>query len=105
MVKTYSTPMSSVASSTARGMVRRGSLASSASGAAPSKPPNARMVYTDPPITPARPRKPGGVYFVVNTLSVLWLPACTTKKTARTTKTAISNKPSTVPSRAEVRMP
>ena len=86
-------------------MVRRGFLASSASGAAPSNPPKARMVYTEPPITPARPRKPGGVYLVVNTLRVLWLPAWTTKKTARTRNTEISNTPRTVPSRAEVRMP
>ena len=44
-----------MASSTARLMVRRGSLASSASGAAPSKPPNASKVNTDPPITPVSP--------------------------------------------------
>ena len=105
MVNTYSAPISRVASSTARGMVRRGFLASSASGAAPSNPPKARIVYTEPPITPVRPRKPGGVYFVVNTLRVLLLPAWTTKKTARTRKTPISNRPRTVPSRAEVRMP
>ena len=42
---------------------------------------------------------------MVNTLSVLLLPACTTKNTASTRNTAISNMPSTVPSRAEVRMP
>jgi hypothetical protein len=36
-------------------MVRRGFLASSASGAAPSKPPNASSVNTEPPITPVRP--------------------------------------------------
>ena len=49
-------------------MIRRGFLASSASGAAPSNPPNARIVYTEPAITPVRPRMLGGVYFVVNTL-------------------------------------
>jgi hypothetical protein len=97
--------MSSVASSTARGMVRRGLRASSASGAAPSNPPNARITYTDPPITPVRPWNPAGVYLVVNTLSVLLLPACTTKNTASTRNTPISVMPSTVPSRAEVRMP
>ena len=53
--------MPSVASSTARCTVRRGSRVSSASGAAPSNPPNASTVYTDPAITPVRPLYPLGV--------------------------------------------
>src|SRR2546430_15744615 len=64
----------------ARGISRHGSLISSASGAAPSNPPNARIVYTEPAITPVRPWNcPAGVYFVVNTLNVLLLPAWTMK--------------------------
>ena len=47
--------MPSVAPSTARRIVLRGSRASSASGAAPSKPPNARMLKTDPAMTPVIP--------------------------------------------------
>jgi hypothetical protein len=43
VVNTYSRPTPSVASSTARGTVRRGSRASSASGAAASNPPNANI--------------------------------------------------------------
>jgi len=43
---------------TASRMVRRGSRASSARGAAASKPMKARIVYTDPAITPDRPAKP-----------------------------------------------
>jgi len=97
--------MSSVASSTARGMVRRGFRASSASGAAPSNPPNARIEYTDPAITPEMPWNPFGVYLVVNTEAVLACPACTTKNTASTKNTAISVIPRTVPSRAEVLIP
>jgi hypothetical protein len=62
-------------------------------------------VYTEPAITPVRPRCATGVYLVVNTLSVLLLPAWTMKKIASTTKTPISNTPRAVPSRAEVRMP
>ena len=89
----------------ARGIVRLGFLASSASGAAPSNPPKARIVYTEPPITPAMPRNPGGVYLVVNTLRVLLLPAWNIRKIASTTNTPISNTPRTVPSRAEVRIP
>jgi hypothetical protein len=106
VVNTYSAPMHRVASRIARGMTRRGFLASSASGAAPSNPPKARIVYTEPAITPVRPWNcPAGVYFVVNTLSVLLLPAWKIKKIARTRKTPISNMPRTVPSRADVRMP
>jgi hypothetical protein len=89
----------------ARGISRRGSLVSSASGAAPSNPPNARIVYTEPAITPVRPWNPAGVYFVVKTLAVLALPACTMKKTASTRKTPTSKMPRMVPSRADVRMP
>ena len=97
--------MPSVASSTARGMVRRGSRASSASGAAPSNPPNASIEYTEPAITPEMPWNPFGVYLVVNTAAVLACPAWTTKNTASTPNTAISVVPSRVPSRAEVLMP
>ena len=97
--------MPSVASSTARCTVRRGLRDSSASGAAPSNPPNASTVYTDPAITPVRPLYPLGVWPVPKTLSVLWLPACTTKKIASTRKTAISVAPRIVPSLADVRMP
>ena len=97
--------MRSVASSTARGMVRRGSRASSASGAAPSNPPNASTEYTEPAITPEMPWNPFGVYLVVNTEAVLACPAWTTKNTASTRNTAISVVPRMVPSRAEVLMP
>ena len=105
VVKMYRIPMSSVASSTARRTVRRGSRASSASGAAPSKPPKARIVYTDPAITPAMPACSGGVWPVPKTDSVFAEPAWMISRTARITNTAISKMPSTVPSPAEVRMP
>jgi hypothetical protein len=97
--------MLSVASSTARGMVRRGFRVSSASGAAPSNPPNASTEYTEPAITPDTPWYPFGVYFVPNTAAVFAFPACTTKNTASTRKTAISVTPRMVPSRAEVLTP
>ena len=42
---------------------------------------------------------------MVKTCAVLLLPACTTRNTARTRKTAISDTPRMVPSRADVRMP
>jgi hypothetical protein len=51
------------------------------------------------------PRNPLGVYWVLNTDQVLLLPACTIRNTASTRNTPISNTPSTVPSRADVRMP
>ncbi len=105
MVNTYSAPISTVDSSTARWIVRRGFLVSSASGAAPSKPPKARIVKTDPAITPLMPWNPVVVYLVVKTDKVLLLPACTTRKMASTRNTPISNTPRTVPSRAEVLMP
>jgi len=104
-VKAYSAPIDGVASSTAAWIVRRGLRASSASGAAPSKPPNARIVKTDPAITPFSPWKPGGVYFVVKTLRVLWPPAWITSSTPMIRKTAISKTPSTVPSLADVLTP
>ena len=56
---------------TASWMVRRGLRASSASGAAPSKPPNARTLNTEPAMTPERPWNADGVYLVVKTDSVL----------------------------------
>src|ERR1700722_8538894 len=55
VVNTYSAPISKVARSTARWMGRRGPRPPSASGPAPSKPPNASSVNTAPPITPVRP--------------------------------------------------
>src|ERR1700753_2560413 len=97
--------MDKVAISTARCTVRLGSRASSASGAAPSKPPKARMVNTDPANTPVRPWYLDGVCEVPNTDQVLCEPACTIRNTASTTNTAISNAPSIVPSRAEVCTP
>ena len=98
--------MLSVAPRTARRIVRRGSRASSASGVAPSNPPNARIVKTDPAMTPVSPwYSPAGVCPVPKTDSVLWLPACTISSTARTRKTAISKMPRIVPRPAEVRMP
>jgi len=105
VVNTYSRPTPSVASSTARGTVRRGSRASSASGAAPSNPPKASIVYTEPATTPETPWNAFGAKVVVNTAEVLWCPACTMKKTASTRKTAISVTPRIVPSRAEVLIP
>src|ERR1700743_918265 len=90
---------------TARSAVRLGSRPSSARGAAPSNPPNASTVNTDPANTPVRPWYFDGVYEVPNTDQVLCEPACTIRNTARTTNTAISNAPSTVPSRAEVCTP
>ena len=47
--------MPRVENSTAFCTVRFGFLLSSASGAAPSNPPNASTVYTDPAITPVMP--------------------------------------------------
>ena len=101
VVNTYRMPMPSVASSTARCTVRFGWRLSSASGAAPSNPPNASTVYTDPAITPVSPLYPLGVWLVVKTLNVLWLPAGTTKNTASTRNTAISVVPRIVPSLAD----
>ena len=57
--------------STARGTVRRGSRASSASGAAASNPMKASMTKTEPATSPDAPVKPLTVAnFSVNTLSV-----------------------------------
>ena len=86
-------------------IVRRGSFASSASGAAASKPEKASTVYTDPASTPATPAWSLGVCEVPNTLIVLAEPAFTTNKTPRTTKTRISKTPRIVPSSADARTP
>ena len=51
------------------------------------------------------PRNPLGVYLVPKTDQVLLLPACTTRNTASTRNTPISNSPRTVPRRADVRIP
>ena len=56
-------------------------------------------------MTPEIPAEVLGVYFVVNTDSVLLLPAWITRNTARTRNTPISNTPRIVPSRAETRTP
>src|ERR1700722_2070368 len=74
VVNTYSAPMSKVASKTASWIVRRGLRASSASGAAPSNPPNASTLNTEPAITPDRPWNAGGVYLVGNTDTGWCLP-------------------------------
>ena len=75
-------------------MVRRGSLASSANGAAASKPMKARMVYTEPAITPDRPAKPStSANPVPNTARVL------------ASKTRISNSPRIVPAPVLSRTP
>ena len=97
--------MPSVEYMMARCTVRRGLRLSSASGAAPSNPPNASSVNTEPAITPVRPWYDFGVYPVPKTLTVLCPPACTIRNTASTTKTAISNTPRIVPIRADVLMP
>src|SRR5262247_3630521 len=91
---------------TARPMVRLGSRASSASGAAASKPMNARIVYTDPAITPLRPSKPSTVANdVPNTLAVLAPPASTISQIASAVNTPISNSPSSVPTRVLIWIP
>ena len=63
------------------------------------------MLNTEPATTPDSPWKPGGVYLVVNTDSVLWLPAWITSRMAMMRNTPISNTPRIVPSLAEVLMP
>ncbi len=86
-------------------MVRRGSRASSAKGAAASNPMKARTVKTEAANTPENPLKPGlFANFVVNTDSVLW-SARAIRNSARATNTPISNNPSTVPVRADTRIP
>ena len=91
---------------TARPIVLRGSLASSASGAAASNPMNARIVYTEPAITPDNPSNPGTVANdVPNTFTVLSLPASTISQIASAVNTPISNSPSSVPTRVLIWMP
>jgi hypothetical protein len=85
---------------TARPIVRRGSRASSASGAAASKPMKARIAYTDPAITPEMPSKPSTVAYVVPKTASVLSSALATSQTARSANTAISNTPSTVPTLA-----
>ncbi len=63
------------------------------------------MTKTDPAMTPDSPWKPAGVYLVVNTERVLWLPAWNTRRMAMIRKTAISKTPRIVPNLAEVRTP
>src|ERR1700722_4446302 len=105
VVNTYSAPMSKVASRTASWIVRRGLRASSASGAAPSNPPNASTLNPEPAMTPDRPWNADGVYLVVNTDTVLWLPAWNSRKMPISKKTAISKTPRMVPNLAEVLTP
>lgn len=104
-VRTYTSPIESAAPSTARRMVRRGSLVSSARGAAASKPANARIVYTDPANTALMPSPPPGAFPVPNTDRVLSGPALPISTTANPTKTSTSKMPRTVPNRAEARTP
>jgi hypothetical protein len=92
-----------VAPSTASRIVRRGFSVSSARGVEPSKPPNARIVKTEPAMTALR--VPSGACDVLNTLRVLALPAWNTSSTPSTTNTPTSKMPSTVPRRAEARIP
>jgi hypothetical protein len=77
---------------------------SSANGVAPSNPPKARIVKIEPVMTALMPPL-SGVCPVPNTLNVFALPAWKIRNTASTTNTATSKMPSTVPSRADVRMP
>jgi len=91
---------------TASRMVRRGSRASSARGAAASKPMKARIVYTDPAITPDRPAKPSTLAEPgPNTARVLSPPAWKIRVTASPANTRISNSPSRVPAAVLRRTP
>ena len=86
--------MSKQDNTTARGTVRRGFFVSSASGAAASKPMNARKPYTDAATTPPSPSNPGTVACAgVNSDRLLASPAAMIIHTDITTSTAISNRP------------
>ena len=91
---------------TARPIVLRGSRASSASGAAASNPMNARIVNTDPAMTPDTPSNPVTVANdVPNTSAVLSPPASTISQIASAANTPISNSPSSVPMRVLIWIP
>jgi hypothetical protein len=93
-------------STTASWTWRRGSWASSASGAASSNPMKARMLKIEAATTPENPGKSGLLAnWVPNTRSVLLPPALTIRVTDRTRNTRISKVPRTSPARVEVRMP
>ena len=84
---------------TARGIVRRGSRASSPSGATASKPMNASRQKIMPWKAGSTPASPG-----TNTLSV-FCSALTMRSAEMSRKIAISMMPSTTPVRAERAMP
>ena len=66
----------------------------------------AKIVYTDPAITPDTPSNPGTVANEVpNTFSVLSLPASTISQIASAVNTPISNSPSSVPTRVLIWIP
>ena len=84
---------------TARGIVRRGSLVSSPSGAAASKPMNASRQKIIPWKAGRTPSAPGR-----NTFSVFW-SAFTMSSAEISRKIAISMTPRTMPVRVEIPMP
>lgn len=92
--------------STASRTWRRGCCASSASGAASSKPMNARVLKTEAAIIPENPRYFGLLAnWVLNTDRVLWLPALAISVMASARITRISKAPSSMPARVEARIP
>ncbi len=87
-------------------MVRRGSRASSAIGAAASNPMNARMVKIEAAATPEKPSKSLTLAWLVpKTDRVLLSPALAISHTASAAKTAISKTPRIVPVPALTLMP
>src|ERR1700674_379032 len=91
--------MSSADRKTARGIVLRGSLTSSANGSDASKPMNARIAKIIPGKTDPQLFK--FPVFGPKTESVLLPPAATTRVTASARNTTISKVPSATPVRVE----
>ena len=89
---------------TARGIVQRGCLASSPSGAAASKPMNARIPKTIPLKTPEKSLEASGFTFSgLNACRFSWSKFERSIQSERPRKIAISNAPSTMPARVERR--
>src|ERR1700731_2310357 len=95
--------MSSADRKTARGIVLRGSLTSSANGSDASKPMKERIAQIIPGNT--EPQLFKLPVFGPKTESVLLPPAATTSVTASARNTTISKVPSATPVRVERRMP
>ena len=98
--------MAMVAEMMARGTVRRGLCASSASGADDSKPANARKAKMTPCRMPSQPPSPGSKLEAgLKVAAVLPLPASAISQIARATKTTISMHPRMTEASAEILMP